>query len=104
MRVLNPLYAILKDAYFWQTTQMKFLDVLLPSRSRKLSGRLISFLGTLFNLEVPRCATEHDSEQARQKDCDLWPCQIEAVVFDALDLDVKIRQRDLKTVFRRPAM
>jgi len=104
MRILNPVYAMLKDAYFWQTTQAKFLDVLLPKRARDLSGRLASLLGTLFKIEVPQCSKEHDVEQARRKDCDSWSCQVEAIFFDALDLCVRLKQRDHKTIFRWPAV
>ena len=103
MRILNPVYAMLKDAYFWQTTQAKFLDVLLPKKARELSGRLASLLGTLFKIDVPQCAKEHDIEQARQKDCDSWSCQVEAIFLDALDLCVRLKQRDHKTIFRWPA-
>ena len=103
-RMLNHSYAILKDAYFWQTTQQKFLDVFLPKRSQELSGRLSTILGTLFEIEVPQCSLEHDGEQAWRKDCISWPCQVEAIFLDALDLCVKLRQRDHKTVFRWPAM
>jgi hypothetical protein len=103
MRILKPVYAMLKDAYFWQTTQARFLDVLLPKRARELSGRLASLLGTLFKIEVPQCTKEHDIEQARQRDCDSWSCQVEAIFFDALDLCVRLKQRDHKTIFRWPA-
>jgi hypothetical protein len=104
MRMLNPLYAILKDAYFWQTTQANFLDVILPKRSRELSGRLSTLFGTLFKIEVPQCSVDHDDEQAPRKDCKSWSCQIEAIFSDALDLCIKLRQRDHKTVFRWPAI
>jgi hypothetical protein len=103
MRILNPAYAMLKDAYFWQTIQAKFLNVLLPKRARELSGRLASLLGTLFKIEVPQCTQEHDLEQVRQRDCDSWLCQVEAIFFNALDLCVRLRQRDYKTIFRWPA-
>jgi hypothetical protein len=104
MRILNPVYAILKDAYFWQTIQAKFLDNWLPGRARELSGRLASLIGTLFKIGVPQCAKEHDTEQARQRDCDSWSCQVEAIFFDALDLWVRLKQRDHKTIFRWPAI
>ena len=104
MRMLHPSYAILKDAYFWQTTQTRFLTRSLPKRSQELSAHLTTLLGTLFKTEVPLCSTEHKSEHARLKDCNSWSCQIEAVFLDALDLCVKLRQRDHKTVFRWPAI
>jgi hypothetical protein len=103
MRMLKPFYAILKDAYFWQTTETKFLDLLLPRRSRELSGHLATIIGHLFKTEVPQCFVEH-SEQVRQKDCNSWSCQLEGVFFDTLDLYVKLRQRDYKTIFRWPAI
>jgi hypothetical protein len=58
----------------------------------------------LFKIEVPQCTKEHDIEQARQKDCDSWSCQVEAIFFDALDLCVRLKQRDHKTIFHWPAV
>ena len=70
----------------------------------ELSGRLSTPLGTLFEIQVPQCSLEHDGKQARRKDCIFWPCRVEAIFLDALDLYVKLRQRDHKTVFRWPVM
>jgi hypothetical protein len=84
--------------------QTKFLDVLLPKRARDLSGRLASLLGTLFKIEVPQSLKEYDIEQAQRKDCDSWSCQVEAIFFDVLDLCVRLKQRDHKTIFRWPAV
>ena len=102
--MLNPLYSVLKHAYFWQTTRTKSLDVLLPKKARELSDRLTSLLGTLFKIDVPRCSTEHRTERERQRDCHSWSCQVEAIFLDALDLCVKLKQRDHKTVCRWPAI
>jgi len=104
-RYANPKPGVCnaEGCIFWQTTQTKFSDVLLPKRARDLSGQLVSLLGTLFKIEVPQSLKEYDIEQAWRKDCDSWSCQVEAI-FDALDLCVKLKQRDDKTIFRWPAV
>ena len=105
-RYANPKPGVCnaEGCIFWQTTQTKFSDVLLPKRARDLSGQLVSLLGTLFKIEVPQSLKEYDIEQAWRKDCDSWSCQVEAIFFDALDLCVRLKQRDHKTIFRWPAV
>jgi hypothetical protein len=91
----------LKDAYFLLTTESGVLQRIL-GRSREHARRAVTFLGTLFKTKVPRCAVAHQKEQMQQKHCDLWSCQVEAIIHSAVELSVKLEQRCFETIFQWP--
>jgi hypothetical protein len=92
----------LKDSYYLLTTQSSVLEAVLLERSTELAGRAVTILGTLFKAKVPRCAVVHQSEQMLGIDCNLWSCQVRAIVHSAFDLSIKLEQRSFETVFQWP--
>ena len=98
----DALSVVLKDAYYSQTTQPNFCNVTLPKRCRELAARVGSLLRTVFEIKVPRCLIDHDVQEAQGRYCDSWLCQVQAIFFDALNLSVKLRQREYDSFFRWP--